>query len=356
MIIITNWNYFYLIKPILKKTCVLVILARTSRSFFDLSGNNNIRLEIAVVNILMKGTIDLWNKRIMLGSGICAFVLSLAFAVNTFSYVSASPKKQRETGKSQTKAASQSAVTTETRREISSLSSKKICWGQGRNFDALNRPRDAVDYQQKYGESGGLFIDLSETDASATTEPQNKKIYLTFDEGYENGYTGKILDTLRDKNVKAVFFITGDYAKREGDLVSRMIEEGQIVGNHTWRHYSMPEKSIDTCREEIKLLHDYVKDNFGYEMSLLRPPKGEFSEQTLALADSMGYKTCLWSFAYKDWDADSPGDKAQSLQKLNERLHNGGVYLLHAVSSTNAAILGDFIDSARAKGYEFVTP
>ena len=96
--------------------------------------------------------------------------------------------------------------------------------------------------------------------------------------------------------------------------------------------------------------------SFGYEMNVMRPPKGEFSEQTLALASQMGYRTCLWSFAYKDWDANAPGDTTQSLNKLNERLHCGAVYLLHAVSPTNAAILGDFIDYARSQGYEFVTP
>ena len=297
-----------------------------------------------------------YNKVLLLSS-VCAFALSAAFALNTFYYVSAAPKKKPSRNESAATAeSSQTTQPTRSQRDIYSLSSKKICWGQGRNFDKLNRPQDAVVSQQKYGELGGLFIDLTDTDALAAEEPARKKIYLTFDEGYENGYTAKILDTLNEKNVSAVFFITGDYAKKEGDLVRRMIDEGQLVGNHTWRHYSMPEKSIDTCREEISLLHDYVKENYGYEMSLLRPPKGEFSEQTLALADSMGYKTCLWSFAYKDWNANSPGDCAQSLSKLNERLHSGGVYLLHAVSPTNAAILADFIDSARSKGYEFVTP
>ncbi len=287
------------------------------------------------------------NKNLLL-SGICAFALATAFAVHTMLYVSAAPKKKQPESKA---TATVTTRTTQPQRELSSLSSKKICWGQGRNFDELNRPRDAVDSQQKYGELGGLFIGLPEEGDSVS-----KKIYLTFDEGYENGYTSKILDTLKEKKVKAVFFITGDYAKREGDLVMQMIEDGQVVGNHTWRHYSMPEKSIETCREEISLLHDYVKENFGCEMTLLRPPKGEFSEQTLALASNMGYKTCLWSFAYKDWDTNSPGDKTQSLNTLIERLHPGAVYLLHAVSPTNAAILGDFIDSARAKGYEFVTP
>ena len=296
------------------------------------------------------------DKTVLISSA-CVFMLSTAFAVNTFLNVSASPKSKPKANETRP-SASEQPTTAEKQPaiEITSLSGKKICWGQGRNFDPLNRPRDAVTSQEKYGGLGGFFMDLTDCDASAQNEPQSKKIYLTFDEGYENGHTTRILDTLKEKKVKAVFFITGDYAKREGELVRRMVDEGQVVGNHTWRHYSMPEKSLDTCREEIGLLHDYVRENFGYEMHLLRPPKGEFSEQTLALASNMGYKTCLWSFAYKDWDTNSPGDKAQSLEKLTERLHPGGIYLLHAVSPTNAAILGDFIDSARAGGYEFVTP
>lgn len=230
--------------------------------------------------------------------------------------------------------------------DIASLSSKKIGWGQGTNFDSLNRPQDAVNAQEKYGDLGGHFVDLSE----------KKVIYLTFDEGYENGYSSDILDTLKQKGVKATFFITGDYAKREGELVQRMIDEGHTVGNHTWKHYSMPEKSLDVCREEITQLEQYVQENFHYKMTTLRPPMGEFSEQTLALASEMGYSTWFWSFAYKDWDVNSQTDSATALNKLNNRLHCGAIYLLHAVSPTNAAILGDFIDNARAQGYEFVTP
>ena len=295
------------------------------------------------------------GNKTRLYTGIFALALSLVFAVGGLWNTAASGKKRaaEAPGKSRTSSSTRVTEPTAPERDISSLSSKKICWGQGRNFDPLGRPRDAVTSQEKYGELGGVFIDLSDTDGSAVTAPDKKKIILTFDEGYENGYTAPILDTLKEKNVRAVFFITGDYAKREGELVKRMIDEGQIVGNHTWRHYSMPEKSLDTCREEISLLHDYVRENFGYEMHLLRPPKGEFSEQTLELASQMGYRTCLWSFAYKDWDVNSPGDRTQSLSKLTERLHSGAVYLLHAVSKTNAEILGDFIDEARAEGYEF---
>jgi peptidoglycan-N-acetylmuramic acid deacetylase len=118
----------------------------------------------------------------------------------------------------------------------------------------------------------------------------------------------------------------------------------------------MPEKSLDTCRDDITQLHEYVKQNYNYEMTVMRPPKGEFSEQTLAVTQELGYKSMLWSFAYKDWDANNQGDPTASLNKLNERLHPGAIYLLHAVSATNADILGDFIDHAQSEGYKFVLP
>lgn len=290
------------------------------------------------------------KKKMMTLSAVCIVALSAIFAVTSIYYAMAAPKNTGRTRAKNKASTTQTAPTTQTTRpalpDIASLSAKKICWGQGTNFDELNRPHDAVTSQEQYGNLGGHFVDLTD----------QKTICLTFDEGYENGYTNQILDTLKEKNVKATFFITGDYAKREGELVQRMIDEGHTVGNHTWKHYSMPEKGLDVSREEITQLHDYVKENYHYEMSVLRPPKGEFSEQTLALACEMGYETYLWSFAYKDWDVNSPGDPSTSLQKLCDRLHPGAIYLLHAVSPTNAAILGDFIDRAEAMGYTFVLP
>ena len=283
----------------------------------------------------------------------CGAVLSAAFLVTSIYRTFAAQPKRPGSASSTKTAASDTSGTQPTAPtappslpDSSSLSTKKICWGQGTHFDNLNRPQDAVDAQRKYGSLGGHFVD----------DTEEKILYLTFDEGYENGYSDDILDTLRQKGVKATSFITGDYAKREGELVQRMIDEGHTVGNHTWKHYSMPEKSLDTCREEITQLSDYVAEQYHYQMTTLRPPKGEFSERTLALATEMGYSTWLWSFAYKDWDVNTPGDPTASLQKLCDRLHPGGIYLLHAVSSTNAAILGDFIDQAQAEGYRFVTP
>ena len=184
-------------------------------------------------------------------------------------------------------------------------------------------------------------------------DPNEKVIYLTFDEGYENGYTATIVDTLKEKNVPAVFFVTMDYVKKEPDLVKRMIDEGHAVGNHSDKHVSYPTVSTERCEQETMNLHHYIDENFGYKMTLFRPPMGEFSERVLAQTQQLGYKTMLWSYAYKDWDPKNQMDNTKALEKVNGALHNGAIYLLHAVGSTNNDILGDFIDYARSQGYEF---
>lgn len=226
--------------------------------------------------------------------------------------------------------------------KLSYLSHDKIGYGQGVQMDENNRPLGALDFNTKYGKYNAAAIN-----------DDKGKICLTFDQGYENGYTSKILDVLKEKNVKAMFFVVQDYAERNGELVQRMIDEGHTVGNHSVKHKSMPTLSEDECIEEIKGLHDYIKENFDYEMNLFRPPMGEYSEYSLAVTKNCGYKTVLWSFAYADWDTDNQPDKTQSLEKLTNALHDGAIYLLHSVSSTNDEILADFIDNAREAGYEF---
>lgn len=213
-------------------------------------------------------------------------------------------------------------------------------WGPGGAVNDRNQPAGSVMYNNKFGSYDALFMAQGD-----------KNIYLTFDEGYENGYTEKILNTLRDKGVKAVFFVTYDYVIRNPELVRRMIDEGHVLGNHSMKHLSMPSLSADAAAEEIAGLHQYVKDNFGYEMNLFRPPMGEFSERTLAVTKDLGYKSVFWSFAHKDWITDDQPDSAATLEKVTKALHPGAIYLLHAVSATNTQILGDFIDNARAAGY-----
>lgn len=222
-----------------------------------------------------------------------------------------------------------------------SYDNTKVAYGMGVETDSQNRPLGAVQAQKQYGNLGGLFIG----------ESDKQRIWLTFDEGYENGKTADILDTLKEKNVRAVFFVTYDYCKRNPELVKRMIAEGHTVGNHTWSHPSLPECSPDELYSELSLLHEYVRDNFGYEMYVMRPPKGEFSERVLACAKELGYTTVLWSFAYPDWDVNNQPDPEQAFAKITGKSHNGAVYLLHAVSETNASILGRVIDYWRGNGY-----
>ena len=215
-----------------------------------------------------------------------------------------------------------------------------IGYGQGKATDADGCPLDALAFDAQYGAYG----------AYATT-PDRKRVILTFDQGYENGYTDDILDTLAEKQVTAIFFLTGDYAKRETALVERMIAEGHMLGNHGMTHASLPTLDGAGKQEEIGSLHEFVIQKYGYTMQYFRCPCGEYDEMTLETAQSLGYKTLVWSGAHVDWLVDDQPDPAAALETLTDAAHGGEILLLHSVSSANAAILGDLIDNLRAKGY-----
>lgn len=215
----------------------------------------------------------------------------------------------------------------------------KTGFGQGTAVDSMNRPLDAVSFNERFADLG----------AYALTE-DSSRVVITFDQGYENGYTARILDTLKEKGVKAVFFLTGDYAKREPELVKRMIAEGHVLGNHGMTHASLPELSEDEAVEEIMSLHDFVLNNYGYEMQYFRCPCGEYSERALEIVRDCGYKTVFWSSAYVDWKTDDQPAPEEGIRKLSGAAHGGEILLLHSVSSTNAEILGQLIDQFRAKG------
>jgi len=178
-------------------------------------------------------------------------------------------------------------------------------------------------------------------------------IYLTFDEGYENGYTDDILDVLTRKKVNAVFFITGPYLNRHEDLVRRMVEEGHAVGNHTVRHLSLPTLTDEELEKEVADLDRLFYEKFKKHMVFLRPPKGEYSEHSLELTSKMGYVNMFWSFAYNDWNINRQKGWEHAYNMVMPNLHNGAVLLLHAVSSDNANALERIIDDARKMGYEF---
>ncbi|MDP4181977.1 MAG: delta-lactam-biosynthetic de-N-acetylase [Bacillota bacterium] len=219
---------------------------------------------------------------------------------------------------------------------------KTLRWGIARKPD--NKTPDAdPGTPALIAKYGGLYLG----------DTNKKEIYLTFDEGYENGYTGKILDTLRDNNVKAVFFITGPYLKDHQELVRRMIEEGHEVGNHTINHPSLPEVDDKRLEEELVGLDRAFHEKFGKNMKYLRPPKGEYSERTLFISQNLGYRNLFWSFAYDDWYKDKIRGPEYAKDIVLRNLHNGEVMLLHAVSKDNADALDSIIKGAREKGYEF---
>ena len=224
---------------------------------------------------------------------------------------------------------------------VSAADTTKQGYGQGTAVDEKNRPTDAVEFNSRY----------SGNDAYALTE-DNERIILTFDQGYENGYTSKILDTLKEKNVTAIFFLTGDYAKKEKELVNRMISEGHMLGNHGMKHASLPTLNDSEAEEEIMSLHQYMIDEYNYEMQYFRCPCGEYSEKSLKKLQELGYKTLFWSYAYVDWKTDSQPKAEEGFEKLTKSAHGGEILLLHSVSSTNAQILGEVIDNLRNQGYK----
>lgn len=230
--------------------------------------------------------------------------------------------------------------------ELENLDNTKSGYGQGLSVDDKNRPYGALDFNNKYEKYDGYAIENTD----------KKEICLTFDQGYENGYTANILDVLKEKNVKATFFLLTDYVNKNPELIKRMIDEGHTLGNHSLHHYSMPTLDVATQKEEINSLHRLMIERYNYDMFLFRPPMGEFSEQSVATAQSCGYKTILWSYAYADWDVNRQMSPETAFTKLTKAAHPGAIYLLHSVSKTNSQILGQVIDELIAEGYTFTTP
>jgi len=184
-------------------------------------------------------------------------------------------------------------------------------------------------------------------------DTQSKVMYLTFDEGYENGYTSQILDILKKTNTPAAFFVTGPYIDKEENLIKRMVNEGHIVGNHTVNHPSMPDKSNEILINELGEMDNRFYKLTGNHMKFLRPPMGEFSERTMALSKEQGYKSIFWSVAYADWDVNCQRGREYAVSSVTKQFHNGAIILLHAVSVDNANGLEEIINCAKDMGYTF---
>ena len=277
---------------------------------------------------------QVYRARILVGAAALVLVLAAGFGISSAAKKSAERKAaEEEAEKTFTLADLDNPDGFDTRPtelgialenqpvDLNGLDTTGLDWGQGGDKDQWNRPAGCLQYQEKYGKYNAYFI---------KDEPEKKVIYLTIDEGYEYGCSPRILDTLKEKKVPAVFFVTKSFAEQNPALVKRMIEEGHEVGNHSVTHPAagLSSQTIEEQTNEVIGLHNYMKEQFGYEMHLFR-------------------------FAYLDYDVEYQPDPAESLQKTIDCLHPGALYLLHAESETNTQILGDFIDQARSQGYEF---
>ncbi|MBE6053344.1 MAG: delta-lactam-biosynthetic de-N-acetylase [Clostridium sartagoforme] len=196
---------------------------------------------------------------------------------------------------------------------------------------------------------------MAEYDAYYVGDSNSKVLYLTFDEGYENGNTPKILDTLKEENVPAAFFVVKPYIKQEPEIIKRMVEEGHLVCNHSSHHPSMASiKDNEKFNLEFSEVEDEFKALTGKEMpKFFRPPMGKYSKNSLKKTKDLGYKTIFWSFAYKDWLVDNQPQEDAAIQKILKGVHPGSIILLHAVSDTNSKILKNVIQELKSQGYEF---
>ncbi len=261
-----------------------------------------------------------YNKKIVISAICTMFLLIISIA-----YSNINPKKENVI---QTSA--------------STLSNKKIEWGIKRE-DNHKQPDLGFKNRELIEKYNGLALGNS----------NDKYVYLTFDLGYEAGYTNSILDTLKENNVKAAFFITAHYVNTSSEIVQRMIDEGHIIGNHTVNHKSMPQLNEEELKKELMNLHTSIYEKYGYEMRYMRPPKGEYSEKSLESTTRLGYIPVMWSFAYADWDEKAQPSKEEGINKIIENTHNGEIMLLHATSKTNMEILDEVIKKMKESGYEF---
>ncbi|MGM9969159.1 MAG: polysaccharide deacetylase family protein [Anaeroplasma sp.] len=206
----------------------------------------------------------------------------------------------------------------------------------------------------KTGERPNVNDEIITNNNGFAIGPDEKSVYLTFDCGYENGYTEMILDTLKMTDIKATFFITGHYLKTSKDIVQRMINEGHLVANHTYSHKDFTQSTNEEIINDLKKIEDLYFQEFNQELAkIVRPPRGEYSEESQKTLASNGYKSIFWSLAYVDWYKDKYYGNDYSYNKVMSRIHNGAIILMHTVSKDNTYDLEKIVNKIKEEGYEF---
>lgn len=209
--------------------------------------------------------------------------------------------------------------------------------------------------EEQVADPGAAYRNLIEKYQALYVGDTNKKqLFLTFDCGYEKGNLPKILDTLKEKKAPAIFFVTGQFIKENPDLLKRIVKEGHLVGNHTWRHPNLSTVNEERFEEELKRVEDGVRELTGLKsLKYLRPPEGVFTERTLEHGNKLGYTHVFWSLAYRDWNVNGQRGAAYAYEEVMKRIHPGAILLLHSISNDNAEALEKIIDSCKEKGYSF---
>ena len=233
--------------------------------------------------------------------------------------------------------------------EYSQYSTKAEGWWFERKSDHSQSTVWGYDTKYKFEQNNTFYVDKTVSD-------DDKVIYLTFDCGYENGYTDEILDTLKKHNAQGVFFVTKSYIRDATDLVIRMKEEGHLVGNHTVSHPNLATCTTEKVVEELTECANYMKEKTGYSMDpFVRPPEGAYSEKSLQITQDLGYKTILWSIAYLDWDTANQPGKDYVVDHFTKYHHNGAIPLIHVVSESNMQALDDVLTMLENEGYRFAS-
>ncbi|MBY7142735.1 delta-lactam-biosynthetic de-N-acetylase [Virgibacillus sp. NKC19-3] len=226
--------------------------------------------------------------------------------------------------------------------QLEAKASNGYGWGFKKNTD--HKVPDIGSYQDILKKYGSYYADDS----------GEKNIYLTFDNGYEEGYTDDVLDVLHKEDVPATFFVTGHYVEDQPDLIERMVDEGHTIGNHSYHHPDFTTISKESIKEELESLKKAVAEvSDQKDLKYLRPPKGTFNEETLEWANELGYIHVFWSLAFVDWETGNQKGWEYAFNEIMDQIHPGAIILLHAVSADNAAALEHLIQELREQGYSF---
>ncbi len=211
--------------------------------------------------------------------------------------------------------------------------------------------------ESKYNLKGINGEDISGKDVSgkdirgenSNTEANTKKVALTFDDGPNPDYTPELLDGLKERKVKATFFLLGEEVETYPEIVKRMYEEGHLIGNHTYDHVNLGHLCEGAACDQVKKTNEIIEEVTGYYPEYVRPPFGEWKEN---IDKDMTMIKVLWNVDPLDW-ATNNSDAV--VQRVIKKCEDHDIILMHDASASSVKAALEIIDVLQKAGYEFVT-